>query len=116
LRNLLLNNDQNFVFEFFHKTEINYLNDAHFQSRLSRFYNMARTSNLVKMKINAEMGYKEQKLTDLIKLYKSYESLKGDNEDKLNKRIIKEIRPEILTIFTREEESKREIVAKSSYG
>ena len=99
LRNLILNKDQNFVFDFFHKTEINYVNDSHLQSRLSRTYDSLDQKFYVP-------NYKKGKIKDLINLYESYDRLKNDLEkNNLNEKIINGIRPEILKIFSSEEKA-----------
>ena len=100
LRHLILNKDQNFVFEFFHKTEINYINDSHLKSRSSRMYDSNRSK--IDPKIFGQI--KDGKLKDLMILHDCYQRLKKEGEkNSLNLRIIKEIRPEILEIFLNEE-------------
>ena len=85
LRNLILNKDQNFVFEFFHKTEVNYNNDSHLQSKSSRLYD----STIFRKPELKRNDLKEEKILDLLRLHKSYENLREEMDNsKLNLKII----------------------------
>lgn len=103
-KNLLLNKDQNFIFEFFEKEVLQ--DPKKSRSRSSQlFFAKLSKNKVLNEKLNGKLNGFEY-----LRLYNSYVNLKNDNS-KLNKRInqkiIEEIKPELLQIFLEEEEKSK---------
>ena len=94
LRNLFLTEDQRYIFEFFHKTCINPYSDSHF---------VTRSTQQFFMRTETKSFYKSAKppdtIQDYMKLYECYQTLKNEPKNDINRKILNEIKPEIVNIF-----------------
>ena len=100
LKLLLLNNDQNFAFQFIQKNLISPFNDSHLITRSTKLF----VNNLKEFK--GEYLNLKETLDDYGKLFNCYQALKNDQSEtnhNLNRKIIKEIKPEIIKIFEEED-------------